>query len=63
MPNQHILAFTCKKEDKDKNKCISYSKSPVTAVTGANTGSINEDINLTISFTCFTGCGQFSRFD
>jgi hypothetical protein len=58
-----LMAFTCKKEDTANNKCLSFAKAPVTAVTGPATGSINQDINLTVSFACSNGCGQFGSFE
>jgi hypothetical protein len=58
-----LMAFTCKKGNDENNKCLSYAKAPVTVVSGATTGSINQDINLTVSFTCINGCGQFSGFE
>jgi hypothetical protein len=58
-----LLVFGCKKQSDENNKCLSFSKSPVTAVTGATTGSINQDIALTVSFKCNNGCGQFGSFE
>jgi hypothetical protein len=45
------------------NKCLSFIKAPVTKVEGPNTGAINQDLNLTVSFGCFNGCGQFGNFE
>ena len=42
---------------------MSYAKAPVTKIEGATTASVNQEINLTISFTCFNGCGQFGNVE
>jgi len=52
----------CYKTNND-DKCISYTIAPVTDVQGPATGSVNQEINLTVLFTCFNGCGQFGNFE
>lgn len=42
---------------------MSFAKAPVTRIEGATTASVNQEINLTISFTCFNGCGQFGNVE
>jgi hypothetical protein len=58
-----LMAFSCTKENTENNKCLSYSKAAVITVLGATTGSINQDINLAVSFGCSNGCGQFGSFE
>ena len=42
---------------------MSYAKAPVTKIEGATTASVNQELNLTISFICFNGCGQFGNVE
>lgn len=44
-------------------KCISFAIAPVTNIAGANTAAVNQEISLTVSFTCNNGCGQFGNFE
>ena len=48
---------------KHQGNCISFVKAPVTRVDGPNTGFVNQDIDLTVSFVCNNGCGQFGNFE
>ena len=57
-----LVLSSCNKTQGD-NKCLSYIKAPVIKVEGPNTGLVNQDINLTVSFGCFNGCGQFGNFE
>ena len=57
-----ILLTSCAKKQEDE-KCISTDKAPVTKIEGATTASANQEVNLTISFTCFNGCGQFGNVE
>ena len=57
-----ILLTACTKKQKEEN-CVSTLKAPVTKIEGATTASVNQEINLTISFTCFNGCGQFGNVE
>ncbi len=43
--------------------CISFQTGPVTKIYGATVASINQEILLTVDFTCFDGCGQFNKFE
>ena len=52
--------LSCKKTD---NECVSFTKAPVTKVEGPNSGLVNQDINLTVYFTCFNSCGQFGNIE
>ncbi len=57
-----LTLWGCTKETED-NSCISFSKAPVTKIEGATAASVNQEIILTLSFTCFNGCGQFGNFE
>ncbi len=57
-----ILLTSCNKK-KEEDKCISTIKAPVTRIEGPTTASVNQEINLTISFICFNGCGQFGNVE
>jgi len=52
----------CKKSG-DENNCIGFTNAPVTKVEGPTTGNVNQAIDLTVSFGCFSGCGQFGNFE
>jgi hypothetical protein len=52
---------SCSKAHDDK--CLSFVKAPVTKVEGPNTGTINQDLTLEVSFGCFNGCGRFGNFE
>jgi len=55
-----LVLLSCSKMH--DNKCLSFTNAPVTKIEGPNTGSVNQDINLIVSFGCFNGCGQFGNF-
>lgn len=57
-----VLLSGCKKQQGNE-KCLSYTKAPVTGINGPNTATVNQEINLTVAFTCFNGCGQFGNFE
>lgn len=57
-----LLAFGCTKKP-GVNKCLSYTKAPVTKIEGPTTALVTQNINLTVSFGCFNGCGQFGNFE
>lgn len=56
-----ITLFGCDKTPDEK--CVSFAKAPVTRIDGANAALINQEIILTVSFSCNNGCGQFGNFD
>lgn len=56
-----IILSSCLKKETDN--CVSYSEAPITEVTGSETGFINQPVNLTVSFGCFNGCGNFGRLE
>lgn len=57
-----LLLFGCIKKQ-DEKKCLSYIKAPVTKIEGPSTASVNQEIDVTVSFGCFNGCGQFGNFE
>ena len=57
-----ILISGCNKEHKE-DKCISFSKAPVTKIEGAGSALANHEVILKVSFGCYNGCGQFGDFD
>ena len=56
------LLIGCKKKIEESN-CLSYQKVPVTKVEGATAALIKEEVNLTVSFTCYNGCGGFGNLN
>ena len=57
-----LFLFSCKKDNEPDN-CISYITAPVTNVTGANTASLNQEIELIVYFGIINGCGEFGNID
>lgn len=57
-----IVLSSCGKTHK-ANNCISFTKAPVINVEGQNTGLVNQNIPLTISFNIINGCGQFVNLE
>ena len=57
------IIFPACSKSKGAYDCISYSKSPVIKVEGPNTGPVNQDINLTITYGIDNGCGQFDHYE
>jgi hypothetical protein len=48
----------------EENACgISYANAPVTRVQGPNSASVNQDLSLSVLFSCFNSCGQFGRIE
>ncbi len=47
----------------DPPVCIVTLEAPVSAVTGANSTTVNNAINLNVSFPITNGCGSFSTFN
>ena len=45
------------------NNCLFYTKAPVTKIEGATTVLVGQEIDLTVSFGCSNGCGQFDNFE
>ena len=58
-----IVLISCSKTKHDDNNCVNYSNSAVEKVVGPNTGLVNQDINLVVSYGLSSGCGQFDHFE
>ncbi|SFB95003.1 hypothetical protein SAMN05421780_10272 [Flexibacter flexilis DSM 6793] len=50
----------CKDKDSD---CTSYRNEAVNEVDGPSTGLVNQELNYTVSFSCYNGCGDFGKFE
>jgi hypothetical protein len=57
-----VLLLGCDKKNKNPN-CEAFEKVPVVAVEAPDTGMINQEIAVEVTFVVFNGCGQFGRFD
>ena len=53
---------SCNNDDDKSNECIEYEVGYVTSVNSPPTGTVNETINLEVSFGVFNGCGFFEKF-
>ena len=56
------LLIGCKKKI-EESKCLTYLKAPVTKVESATAALVNEEVNLTVSFSCYNGCGGFGNLN
>lgn len=57
-----IPLFSCYKLP-EVNNCSSFRVAPITKIVGSNTALVNQEVDLTISFGCTNGCGQFGNFE
>ena len=57
-----VLFLSCSRKH-HSNNCISYNQAPVSNIEGPKSGSVNQVIDITVSFDCINGCGQFGRFE
>lgn len=58
-----VLSFVSCSKTPNEPPCISFKASPVTKIDGVTSASVNQEILLTVDFTCFDGCGQFNNFE
>ena len=58
-----ITLLGCNKKNEDNSTCLSFTKAPVIKIEGANSALVNQEVFLTVSFGCFSGCGQFGNFE
>lgn len=56
------LNISCNNNDDKNNECEEYDVGYVTYVNSPTTGTVNETINLEVSFGVFNGCGVFEKF-
>jgi len=52
----------CDKKNKNPN-CEAFEKVPIIVVEAPDSGRINQDILVDVTFVVFNGCGQFGRFE
>jgi len=57
-----LVSLNCNKKY-NNSTCLSYRAGTVTKVDGPNTGSINQEIFLLVSFSCTSDCGDFGYFE
>lgn len=57
-----IFLVSCKKDNEPDN-CISFTTAPVVSVTGPNTATVNEEIDIIVNYGIINGCGGFSNID
>ncbi len=55
-----VILGGCSKQE-EENKCISYIQAHVVKVEGNKTGVINQEMELSVYFGCFNGCGSFEK--
>jgi len=57
-----FILCSCNKNH-DEQPCVSFNKAQVIRIEGPITASVNQEIPLTVSFSCMNGCGQFGNFE
>ncbi|MEO8771196.1 MAG: hypothetical protein ABI402_13965 [Ferruginibacter sp.] len=57
-----FFILSCSKT-KDDNNCISYSNSPVINIQGPNSGLVNQDFVITLTYGISNGCGEFDHLE
>lgn len=57
-----IFPVSCNKDDIGTD-CFAYSNAHITEVKGLNSTSVNQEIELTIAYYFYNGCGKFERLD
>lgn len=55
-----LLIISCEKEQ--ENNCIENKIAYVTSIISPSTGTVNENINIEVSFGVNNGCGNFGKF-
>jgi hypothetical protein len=55
-----LAIISCSKEH--DNTCIENRIAYVTSINSPSTGSVNENINIEVSFGVNNGCGNFGKF-
>jgi hypothetical protein len=56
------LLSGCNLDQEKEGECVSNKIEFVTSVNSPSTGSVNETINIEVSFRVFNGCGGFGKF-
>ena len=58
-----IVFVSCELSNDDSRNCSAIIGVPTTAVTGPIAASVNEEINLSVSYKIATACGDFYAFN
>jgi hypothetical protein len=58
-----LIALNGCKKDNSGKECIGYSNAQITEIKGSTTATAGEEIELTISYFFFNGCGNFERLE
>ena len=58
-----IPVFLCCNKKANNSTCLSFQAGSVTKVDGPNTGSVNQELFLLVSFGCTSDCGDFGYFE
>lgn len=56
-----LVIFSCSKEEQENN-CIENKIAYVSSINSPSTGTVNENINIEVSFGVNNGCGNFGKF-
>lgn len=56
-----LVVFSCSKEEPE-NKCIENRIAYVTSINSPSSGTVNENINIEVSYGVNNGCGNFGKF-
>jgi hypothetical protein len=55
-----FVVFSCSKEQ--ENNCVENKIEYVSSINSPSTGTVNENINIEVSFGVNNGCGNFGKF-
>jgi uncharacterized membrane protein len=56
------IIMSCTDNDDKEGECITNKTEYTTSVNSPNTGTVNETVNIEVSFRVFNGCGGFGTF-
>lgn len=56
-----LVIFSCSEEEQENN-CIENKIAYVSSINLPQTGTVNENINIEVSFGVNNGCGNFGKF-
>ena len=52
-----MICMGCKKEK--EQSCISYTNADVVKVTAPSAAAVNQEVDITITYTVYNGCGKY----
>ena len=55
------MIYSCSEEEQENN-CIENKIAYVSSINSPSTGTVNENINIEVSFGVNNGCGNFGKF-